>query len=324
MRSGRQKRAALPDFIKPCLATAASAPPSGEEWAHEIKFDGYRLQARVENTVVTLRTRTGLDWTEKFDGIAGALSKIKAASAIIDGEAIVEDVRGAPNFSELVSDLKAGRSNRIAFVAFDLLYLNGVDVRPSPLRDRKALLKQLFRSERRNPRLRYSDHQTNAGPAMLLEACKNGLEGIVSKRLDKPYRAGRGADWLKSKCVNTDEFVIAGYLDSTAIKNSVGALALGYYDGARLIYAGRVGTGFNRRTASDIWRELQPLRNGLPAFAQKPDAIQSKGVNWVKPHRVAQIEYRAWTSDGVLRHASFKALRDDKPARGIARPRLKR
>ena len=319
MRKPSAKRAEMPAFIEPCLATLAAEPPDDAQWAHEIKFDGYRLQAHIDKGRVQLLTRSGLDWTEKFGGLAKSLLALKVKSAVIDGEVVVEDERGASSFVELVSDLKAKRSARMVYFAFDLLYLDGTDTRALLLADRKALLKRLL-PRRKTSQARFSDHVDGNGAAVLAEACKMGLEGIISKRLDKPYRSGRGVDWLKAKCIQTDEFVVVGYLDSTTIQNAVGALVVGFYEGKKLIYAGRVGTGFNRRVAGELWQQLHNLRKAKSLFAAPLDPMQAKGVVWVKPSLVAQIEYRAWTGDGLLRHASFKALRDDKPAHQVRRP----
>jgi bifunctional non-homologous end joining protein LigD len=310
----------MPAFVEPCLATLVAEPPDGPLWAHEIKYDGYRLQARIENGTVQLLTRSGLDWTEKFADLASSLKALKVSSAIIDGEIVVEDERGASSFVKLVSDLKAKQSERMIFVAFDLLFLEGANIRALPLAKRKAKLMQLCVRRKKVGKIRYSEHVAASGGVMLAQACKLGLEGIVSKRLDKTYRSGRGTDWLKSKCILTDEFVVVGYLNSNAEENAVGALVLGYYQVKKLIYAGRVGTGFNNREARELWKKLQKLRRTSSVFTKPVAAIQAKGVVWVKPNLVAQVEYRAWTADGILRHASFKALRDDKAARHVCRP----
>ena len=311
----------MPAFIEPCLATLVAEPPGGAQWAHEIKFDGYRLQARIDNGKVQLLTRSGLDWTEKFGGLAKEMLKLKVTSAIIDGEVVVEGEKGVSSFVELVSDLKARRSDRMVFYAFDLLFLEGADTRALPLADRKNLLKRMFDLRKTGGQVRFCDHVKGNGAMMLAEACQLGLEGIISKRLDKPYRSGRGVNWLKAKCIQTDEFVIAGYLMSTAVKDAIGALVVGFYEGTHLIYAGRVGTGFNRRVAGDLWLQLHKLRRATSPLATPVDAARARGVVWVKPSLVAQVEYRAWTGDGLLRHASFKALRADKPARQVSAPR---
>jgi len=321
MSKATAKSAPMPTFIEPCLATLAAKPPESTQWAHEIKFDGYRLQARIDNGKVQLLTRSGLDWTEKFGELAKEMLTLKVTSAIIDGEVVVEDEKGVSSFVELVSDLKARRSARMVFYAFDLLFLQDADTRALPLADRKRLLKRLFARRKKGGPLRFSDHAQGNGALILAESCNLGLEGIICKRLDKPYRSGRGVDWLKVKCIQTDEFVIGGYLDSSAIKDAIGALVVGFYEGKHLIYAGRVGTGFNRRVAGALWLQLHKLRRETSPFAKSVDKKKARGVVWVKPSLVAQVEYRAWTGDGLLRHASFKALRADKPASQVEDPR---
>ncbi len=311
---------AFPEFIPPCLATLTRQAPEGEQWVHEIKFDGYRLQAHIDQGKVRIYTRRGLDWTERFSSIAKVLAALRVKSALLDGEVVVEDGKGASNFVMLVEDLKAGRSSRMTYYAFDLLFLNGEDTRTLPLLDRKALLEKLIGSAPKKGTLRYSQHIVSNGPQMLDEVCKLGLEGIISKRIDKPYRSGRGDDWLKSKCLQSDEFVIGGYVDSSALKQSIGALLLGYFAGKSFRYAGRVGTGFSHNTAHELWRQLQTVRTAASPFAAPLSSLQRKGVNWVTPKLVAQIDYRAITSDNLLRHASFKSLREDKPAKEVTLP----
>ena len=314
--------APVPAFIAPCLAALVREPPDGKHWGHEIKFDGYRLEARIGNGAVAFLTRSGHDWTGKFAGLTKPLTALGLTSALLDGEVIVYGGNGASSFVELVADLKAGRSARMVYMAFDLLFLNGTDLRALPLAERKGLLAECLKTAPKNGPLRYSEHMQGDAAAILANACKLGLEGIISKRLDKPYRSGSHAGWVKSKCVQSDEFVIAGYLNSTAIKDAVGALVLGVYEKKQLVYAGRVGTGFDRKTARELWQLLQPLKSSASPFSQSLSALQTKSVNWVQPKCVAQIEYRAWTSDGLLRHAAFIALRDDKPASQVSRPKV--
>lgn len=310
----------LPDFVPPALAALVDTPPPGEVWIHEVKYDGYRLEARIADGTVQLLTRGGLDWTARFPAIAKALKGLKLGSALIDGEVVVETQRGVTSFVRLVEALEAGRSDDMTFMAFDLIYLEGVDVRGAPLSERKALLKDVLDNMRKSKRVRYSPHVEGDGGAVLKQACGLGLEGIVSKRADRAYRSGRSRDWLKSKCVKRDEFVIGGYLVSTSDREAVGALALGYFAGERLIYAGRCGTGLTRQAAATLWQALQPLARKTSPFSAPLTPAQRRGLRWVQPLLVADISYGGWTGDGLVRHAAFKGIREDKPAREVHSP----
>lgn len=312
------KQAALPDFIEPMLATLATSPPGGKRWIHEIKFDGYRLQARVEAGRVKLLTRSNLDWTKRFGRvIAKALADLPAGTVLLDGELVVESGNGASDFSALQADLSEGRSDRFVFYVFDLLHLDGWDLTFVPLIERKRVLRELIGGERGV--LRYSDHFDENGELILRHACRLSLEGVVSKLAHAPYRPGRGKNWLKSKCSARQEFVIAGYVPSTISRKAIGSLVLGVFENGALQHVGRVGTGFTAKVAEDIFKQLERVRSSSSPFQKRLSSDQARQVRYVRPELVAEVEFRAWTTDGHLRHASFRGIREDKPAHEIVR-----
>ncbi|HEY4193659.1 MAG TPA: DNA ligase D [Mesorhizobium sp.] len=310
------------DFIEPALARLEADAPGGKEWLHEVKFDGYRMQAQIAGTEMHLLTRTGLDWTEKFvDPVVAALGQLKCSDAIIDGEIVVLADSGVSSFSALQAALSEGRTDQMVYYAFDLMRLDGEDLRGEPLIERKEKLRELLGDQPENSALRYSDHFVEPGKIMLEHACRMGLEGVVSKRADAPYRSGRGHSWIKSKCTQRQEFVIGGYLPSDKTGRGLRSLLVGYHEGGALHYAGRVGTGFSGKVADDLKKRLDALKAPKSPFdAAVP---KGKGLVWVKPDLVGEVEFRSWTQDRIIRHASFQGLREDKPAEEVVQEKPK-
>ncbi|MER9233755.1 DNA ligase D [Mesorhizobium sp. M0622] len=310
------------EFIEPALATLERDAPPGKDWLHEVKFDGYRMHAQLAGTEVRLLTRTGLDWTDKFGGaIVAALGGLKCTDAIIDGEIVVLADNGVSSFSLLQQDLSAGRTDRFIYYVFDLLRLDGEDIRSEPLVERKERLRSLLAEEAEDSTLRFSEHFAEPGKIMLEHACRLGLEGVVSKRADAPYRSGRVPSWVKSKCTARQEFVIGGYMPSDKTGRGLRSLLVGYHEGGKLRYAGRVGTGFAAKSTNELKKRLDALKTTTSPFDRA--VPRGKGLVLVKPELVCEVEFRSWTSDRIIRHASFQGLREDKPAEEVVQEKPK-
>lgn len=316
-------KAKLPAQLKPELATLVDSAPEGQ-WSYEIKFDGYRIMARIDHDQVQLFTRNGHDWTHKLPQQAEALAALGLESAWLDGEMVVANEHGVPDFQALQNAFEAGRSGNILYYLFDLPYLNGVDLREVPVEERRAALATILGAQK-NPLLRYSEAFDETPDALLNSACQMQMEGLIGKRLGSPYVSRRSGDWIKLKCKHRQEFVVVGYTDPKGSRSAFGALLLGLHDrdSGELRYAGKVGTGFNEATLKSILAQLKPLQVKKAAVVNPPSGFEAKGVHWLKPKLLAEIAFAEMTKDGSVRHAVFHGLRDDKPAKDITEERAK-
>jgi bifunctional non-homologous end joining protein LigD len=306
----------IPEFIPPQLATLRTEPPDGPGWLHELKFDGYRMIGHLEAKTVRCWTRNQKDWTAKFPTVAKALKKLPVKTAIVDGEIVAVDARGHASFQKLQQAIKSGDAGLIYHV-FDLIYLDGFNLTRTPLRQRKLLLEALVKSVDPQGVLRYSDHVEGNGAAFFKQACDYGVEGVVSKLADSPYESTRTRSWIKVKCNQRQEFVIGGYTPSKKGFPGFGSLVLGVYEGGKLIYAGRVGTGFSIKQRVELQKKLDELARPTPSYVSLPRDPGLRDTVWVEPRLVAEVEFAEWTSDGAIRHPSFQGLREDKSPREV-------
>jgi bifunctional non-homologous end joining protein LigD len=315
------RRASLPDFVAPALATLVEAPPTGPDWLHEVKLDGYRVLCRVADGKARLLTRRGHDWTSRLGRLGSSAAFLPAERALIDGEVVRLRRDGTTDFQALQQALGRGATAELHLIAFDLLHLDGRDLRKIPLVDRKELLRELLAAAPAEAAaVRFSDHHLGRGEELFRQACRLGAEGIISKRTHSAYRSGRHRDWLKAKCGQRQELVVVGFTDPAGARVGLGSLLLGYYDtGGELRYAGRVGTGFDRRTLGELLRHLRPLERRTPALTPPLPRGRGRAVHWVDPRLVVEVSFSEWTSAGILRHPSFLGLREDKAAEEVRR-----
>lgn len=315
---GKSRRASkLPERIDVQLATLAQEAPEGDDWLHEIKFDGYRMVARIDKGRARMLTRNHNDWTAKLSSLAKALEELPIEQAVLDGEVVVLRPDGTTGFQDLQNAFRDGRQETLSYCIFDLLYLNGTDLKPLPLKERKRLLAELLSAQSESSPLRYSDHVEGNGPAFLKQACRKKLEGIISKRADAEYQPGRGFDWLKVKCLQSAELVIGGYTEPAKARTGFGALLLGYHQAdGELVYAGKTGTGFDEKMLHSLSKRLESIERDSSPFS---DLARGRGLHWVEPTLVAQLNFAGWTNEGRIRQGSFQGLREDKPAAEITR-----
>ena len=329
MRADKRRKAppkmrpiVMPQFIEPQLATLVTDVPAGRSWLHEIKLDGYRIFCRIDNGKFSILTRKGQDWTDRFGAVVRAATDLPVRGAIIDGELVAVENDGRHSFQRLQNSFADGAA-RLIYYAFDLLYVDGRDLRAAPLIERKKSLQSLLSDGAETGGMaviRYSEHRIGGGRELFTKACEMGLEGIVSKRIDDPYRSGRTRSWLKIKCSQNQEFVIGGFTDPAGARLGFGALLLGVHEhNGALRYSGRVGTGFDERSLRDLLVRLKKLERKSMPFERAAKGVNFKGVHWVEPQLVCEVVFTGWTADGLLRHPSFKGLREDKPPAEVIR-----
>lgn len=314
LKNSSLSRESYPEKISPHLATLVDQAPMGASWLHEMKFDGYRMLTFKKDKITRLISRNNHDWTAYFSNVHQELKQLKVKQAILDGEVVLLDKSKRPNFQLLQNAIKNGKNNPFIYYIFDVLHLNGFNLRPLPLIKRKEILKKILPQQSLN--LRYSDYILGQGEKVFKEACKLGFEGIISKKKESPYEQRKSKTWLKVKCIESQEFVIGGYSKPQGNRQYFGSLFLGYYDKkGQLKYCGNVGTGFNEASLKSIYKALQKYKTTINPFDSNPPGV--KTAIWVEPQLVAEIAFTERTQSGTLRHPSFKGLRIDKPAKTI-------
>jgi bifunctional non-homologous end joining protein LigD len=313
------RKAPMPSFVPPQLATLVNLPPEGDEWIHELKFDGYRMLCYLNHGKVHFWSRNGKDWTNRFPNLGKAVKNLSVTSAILDGEIVAMDATGRTSFQKLQQSIGKTSDAGFAFQIFDLVYLEGYLLTRTPLIDRKLVLARLLDGESKRSPLRYSDHVQGDGLAFYRQACEFGIEGIVSKLANSLYDSTRSRSWQKVKCLRRQEFVIAGYTISDKAMPGFGALILGVYDKGKLVYAGRAGTGFSIQQRLVLRKKLDPLVQPSTPFAVKPRDPGLRRAVWTKPKLVGEVAFTEWTDEGLIRHPSFQGLREDKRPREVIR-----
>lgn len=312
------RKTAMPEFVPPQLATLVKEAPKGDEWLHELKFDGYRLLCHVERGHVRLWTRNQKDWTEKFPGIVKALKSLRVKSAILDGEVVAMDSSGRSSFQMLQQAIHKTAGRGLVLQVFDVIYLEGFSLKRTPLIERKRVLEQLIATAGSNQVLRYSDHVQGNGPKFLKQACDFGIEGIVSKLANSVYESTRSHSWQKIKCLKRQEFVIAGYtLSDKGLPFS--SLVLGVYEKGKLIYAGRVGTGFSNKLRAELKKTLDRLARPSKPFEVIPKDPDLRRAVWIEPKLVGEVAFSEWTNENIIRHPSFQGMREDKKPTEVIR-----
>jgi bifunctional non-homologous end joining protein LigD len=318
------RRGNQPDWLAPQLATLSKTAPDGDEWQHEIKFDGYRILIIIRDGAIRFFSRNAKDWTAACEPLMDAVRRVRVRQAILDGELVTLDEKGISRFQRM-QNARVGGSSQLVYYAFDLPWCEGYDLTRCPLVERRALLAKLLSGLKSSDAIRFSEHTTGNGPTVFRHACRLGAEGIISKLTGSPYESKRTRTWLKVKCVRGQEFVIGGFSEPEGSRTGFGALLLGVYDDhAELVFCGRVGTGFTEALLMSILREMKKRETTeCPFTKNRPRGADARGVHWLRPELVCEVEFAEWTGDGILRHPSFKGLRADKDPREVRREKAR-